>query len=159
MNAPSLKTNTYSQNRVDIIAELSSRLDKFRRLSEGRYVFSCPLHRDTNPSASLTIKPDGKVLMRCFSCNANGLEICNAIGVDPVLMYPPTDRHNYEKQQRSGFSAWQLLHALEKDILVVLIAINDFLLNDKKPCQSDVDYLTDVCKRINEGLRYLEGKQ
>ncbi|MCO6428240.1 CHC2 zinc finger domain-containing protein [Nitrosomonas communis] len=154
MNAP-LKTTTLKQNRVDILPHLQ----KVKRVGEGRYLACCPVHDDKNPSMTVTVKPDGVVVMYCHACGAKGLDIVNALGIDPSALFPLADNPRYEKQQRSGFSAWQLLHALEKDLLVVLIAINDFLLNGKKPCQSDVDYLTDVCKRINEALQYLEGRK
>jgi hypothetical protein len=63
------------------------------------------------------------------------------------------------KKNKQGFSAWQLLHALERDLFVVLIAANRYLIGGERPCQPDVDYLKNVCIRINEALQYLEGRR
>lgn len=139
------------------INQLLACLKKVKKVGQDKWVASCPAHNDKSPSLAVTQKPDGIILVKCFGCGANGLDVINALGLDPSSLFPPSDKPKYGKQTRKGFSSWQLLHTLEKDILTVLIAINDFLLNDQKPCQSDVDYLTEVCKRINEGLTYLEG--
>ncbi len=153
MVAP-LAKNKYQSN-IDIL----SYLQKVKPISEGRYISLCPCHNDRKPSLNITIKPGGVILIHCFSCGANGQAVCDALGIDVTALFPPIDRPRYEKQPKSGFSAWQLLHALEKDLLVVLIAVNRYLLESENPCQSDVDYLTKVCQRINEALQYLEGKR
>ena len=136
-----------------------SSLSKVKKVDIGKYVALCPCHDDKNPSLAVTIKPDGITLIHCFGCGASGLDVCNVLGIEPSALFPPSNNPKYEKQSRSGFSAWQLLNALEKDLLVVLIATNRYLIEGERPCQSDVDYLAEVCKRINEGLRYLEGKR
>jgi hypothetical protein len=156
MNSTPLKTATY---QPDILSLLSTKLNKFKRLSDGRFIACCPVHNDKTPSLSISLKPGGVTLMRCFGCGANGQSVCDILGIPVTTLFPPVDNPRYERQIRQGFSAWQLLHALEKDLLVVLVAVKRYLLQGEKPCQSDVDYLTEVCVRINEGLTYLEGKQ
>lgn len=145
-------------SNVDV---LLGALQKVRKVGQDKWIGCCamPDHNDKNPSTGVTLKPDGTILIRCFGCGANGLDIVNALGLEPSILFPQSDNPKYEKQNRYGFSAWQLLHALEKDLLVVLIAINRYLIEGERPCQSDVDYLTDVCKRINEALQYLEGRR
>lgn len=134
-------------------------LQKVKRISESRYVALCPCHNDKTPSLAVTLKPDGVTLIHCFGCGASGLDICNALGIAPTALFPSSDNPRYEKQNKQGFSAWQLLHALERDLLVVLIAANRYLIGSERPCQSDVDYLKDVCVRINVALQYLEGRR
>ena len=136
-----------------------TRLQKVKRISEGRYVAICPCHNDKTPSLAITLKPDGVTLIHCFGCGASGLDICNALGIFPAVLFSPSDNPRYEKQNRQGFSAWQLLHVLERDLLVVLIAVNRNLIGGEQLCQSDVDYLKGVCVRINEALQYLEGRR
>jgi len=136
-----------------------SRLQKVKRISEGKYVATCPCHNDKTPSLAVTLKPDGVTLIHCFGCGASGLDICNALGISPAALFPPSNNPRYEKQNRQGFSAWQLLHVLERDLLVVLIAVNRNLIGGEQLCQSDVDYLKGVCVRINKALQYLEGKR
>lgn len=134
-------------------------LQKVKRISEGRYVAICPCHNDKNPSLAVTLKPDGVTLIHCFGCGASGLDICNALGIAPAALFPPSDNPRYEKQNKQGFSAWQLLHVLERDLLVVLVAANRYLIGSERPRQSDVDYLKNVCVRINDALQYLESRR
>ncbi|SFI96411.1 phage/plasmid primase, P4 family [Nitrosomonas sp. Nm34] len=49
-----------ASTRSDVLSELSTKLNKFKRISEGRYIACCPVHNDKNPSLSLgiTLKPD-----------------------------------------------------------------------------------------------------
>jgi hypothetical protein len=141
------------------INQLLSSLQKVRKVGQDKWIACCVVHNDKTPSVGLTLKPDGVILLRCFGCGASGLDIVKALGLDPSILFPLSDKPRYEKQSRQGFSAWQLLHALEKDLLVVLIAINRYLIEGERPCQSDVDYLTEICKRINEALQYLEGRR
>lgn len=138
--------------RIDIL----SHLEKVKRLSEGRYIALCPCHNDSKPSLNVTTRSDGMIVMHCFPCGANGLAVCQALGINPASLFPITDNLKYEKQPRLGFSAWQLLHALEKDMLVVLIAAR-MLTNGKALPESDINYLSEVVTRISEALHYLEG--
>lgn len=144
------------QPRDDIAATISSRAKKFKRVGEGRYMFSCFLHQDNNPSGALTVKQDGTVLLHCFSCGANGLDICNALGIDPSSLFPPTDNPRYEKQQRHGFSAWQLLHALQPD-LVRLLVIATMLQETGSLTEDDRAFLSGLVIRLNEGIGHMEG--
>lgn len=132
-------------------------LQKVRATGKGKWIACCPVHGDKSPSLGITQKDEDKILIHCFGCGASGPQVCEALGVDPAALFPATDKPKYERQPRSGFSAWQLLHALEKDLLVVQIATTDFLINGKKPCQEDANFLAGVCERISEGLEYLEG--
>lgn len=143
---------TSTPTRIDILSHLT----KVKRLSEGRYIACCPVHNDRRPSLNVTIKPDGVILIKCFSCGANGLDVCQALDVEPSALFPNSNNPKYEKQPRLGFSAWQLLHALEKDLLTVLIAAR-MLVNGEILPQSDVDYLSEVVIQLGEVLEYLEG--
>lgn len=131
------------------------RLDKVKPVGDGRFMACCPVQQEKNPSLAVTQKPDGLVLIHCFSCGASGIDVCNALGVDPSSLFPPSANPKYEKQPRLGFSAWQLLNALEKDALMVLIAARMLLSGETLP-ESDVVYLGEVVVRISEALQYLE---
>lgn len=143
-----------TSTRIDIL----SLLQKVKRLSDGRYIAICPCHNDSKPSLNITIKENGVILIKCFPCGANGLAVCQTLGVDPTSLFPPSDNPKYEKQPHLGFSAWQLLYALEKDIIVVLIAAR-MLSNGKALPESDIKYLNDVLIRVHEALQYLEGNR
>lgn len=147
-NAP-LKTNYDNANII-------SHLHKVKRISDGRYIALCPCHNDKKPSLNVAITPEGVVLIKCFACGATGLDVCEALGVKPSSLFPPNDNpSSYEIKKRQGFSAWQMLHAIEKDALVVLIAARMLLSGEILP-EYDVTYLGEVVVRISEALRYLE---
>lgn len=144
--------------RDEPIIHRLANLPKFKKLSTGRYVACCPVHGDKHPSLSITQKPDGVWVLHCFSCGANGQAVCDSLGIDVTSLFPPSDNRRYEKQHKQGFSAWQLLQCLEKD-LIVIVAAADMLRNGEVLPDSDRQYLSEVILRVNDGLRYLEGKQ
>lgn len=105
---------------------------------------------------TVTVKPDGFIVMFCHGCGAKGLDVCNALGIDPSSLFPPTDDPKYEKQQRSGFSAWQLLNALQPD-LVRLLVISNMLREIEAMTEEDRAFIAGLVIRLNESIGYLEG--
>lgn len=142
----------------DNLTEIISRLSKVKRTGNGKYIACCPAHNDNNPSLVLTQKPDGVVLMFCHSCGARGVAICEALNIDPSTLFPPSDNPRYQKAARSGFSAWQLLHALRTDLIRLLIIANDL---KKIGALSDDDrqFIAEVVLRLNDGISYMEGSR
>ncbi len=140
----------------DNLTEIISRLSKVKRTGNGKYIACCPVHSDRSPSLAITEKPDKMILLHCFGCGAGGVDICNALGIDPASLFPPNDNPRYEKKVRSGFSAWQLLHALYADLIRLLIIANDL---KKIGALSDDDrqFVSEIILRLNDGLSYLEG--
>lgn len=147
--------NTLQHNSSNL-HEIISILSKFRRIGEGRYVACCAVHQDRTPSLTVTQKPDGIILVHCFGCGVGGVDICNALGINPSTLFPPTDNPKYEKRNRGGFSAWQLLHALQGDLIRLLVVAND-LKKLNALSSDDRDFVAEVILRLNDGLSYLEG--
>ncbi|MBL8500472.1 MAG: hypothetical protein JNL77_07830 [Nitrosomonas sp.] len=131
-------------------------LRKVKKTGEGRYVAQCLFHEDKTPSAALTQKPDGTILVHCFSCGASGLDFCNTLGIDPSTLFPPTNDLRYEKKKRSGFSAWQLLYALHADLIRLLIIVND-LQKVGALSGDDREFVAEIILRLNDGISYMEG--
>lgn len=66
-------------------------LDKVKQRGD-RLWACCPVHQDKTPSLTLK-EQDGMVLMHCFGCNANGLQVVEALGLPAsVLFLKPLDR-------------------------------------------------------------------
>ena len=67
---------------------LKAILDKLKKVKvvNGKTWACCPVHKDNNPSMTLTER-DGKVLIHCFSCQASGLEVVNALGLSPNVLF------------------------------------------------------------------------
>ena len=145
-----------SQHDSGNLHEIISRLNKVRRIGEGRYVACCAVHPDKNPSLTVTQKPDGIILIHCHGCGAGGVDICNALGIDPANLFPPSDNPKYQKQTRNGFSSWQLLNALRTDLIRLLVIAND-LKKLNVLSVDDRDFIAEIILRLNDGLSYLNG--
>ena len=68
-----------------MLEEILNHLDKVKKTASG-YIACCPAHNDRNPSMSVTEK-DGVVLMHCFSCGANGLDVANSLQISPSALF------------------------------------------------------------------------
>jgi len=68
-----------------VLEEILNHLDKVKKTASG-YIACCPVHNDRNPSMSVTEK-DGVVLMHCFSCGANGLDVANSLQISPSALF------------------------------------------------------------------------
>lgn len=145
------------KNDGDNLTEIISRLSKVKKTGDGKYIACCPVHSDKHPSLGVTQKPGGVILIRCFGCGATGVDICNALGIDPANLFPPTDNPKYEKRKsHSGFSAWLLLNALRVDLVRLLVVANDLKLIEALS-SDDRDFIAEVILRLSDGLSYLEG--
>jgi hypothetical protein len=68
------------------IDALLARLEGVRRHGVN-YVARCPSHQDNQPSLSLTVAPDGKVLVHCFSgCETDSILL--ALGITWQDLFP-----------------------------------------------------------------------
>jgi hypothetical protein len=64
----------------DRVASLLEKLSGVRQESEGQWSARCPSHEDANPSLSIGIGDDGRVLLNCFSgCDLES--ICTALSI------------------------------------------------------------------------------
>jgi hypothetical protein len=78
------------------VEQILQRLDKVRKQGDG-YVACCPVHDDKNPS--MTIKDVGdKILAYCFSCQAKGPEIMQALGL-PISVIFKDNSNDFDKLQ------------------------------------------------------------
>lgn len=93
-----------------MIDELLDRLEKVKRTGKDKWVACCPVHGDKNPSMSVAEK-DGRVLCHCFACNANGLEVVQALGLSPSVLF--------EKPLEQGYIPKRVYEELEMDRLVI----------------------------------------
>ncbi len=91
--------------------------------------------------------------MRCFA-GCTTYEIVSAIGLNLSDLFPPSDDPKYTKQSRSGFSAWQLLHALKTDLVRLLIIANDLKKIDALSAD-DRKFISEVILRLNDGIVYM----
>ncbi len=117
--------------------KLLERLEKVKCTGAGRWVARCPAHDDKHPSLAVTEKPDGIVLVKCFTgCGMDS--IVGAVGLEPSDLFPDKPPEPlYEKaKKREFFHAKDVLAALEHEVLIVYCAANTIqrrgYLNDEE---------------------------
>lgn len=93
-----------------MIEELLDRLEKVRSTGKDKWVACCPVHGDKNPSMSVAEK-DGRVLCHCFACGANGLEVIQALGLSPSVLF--------DKPLEPGYIPKKVYEEAEIDRLVI----------------------------------------
>ena len=64
-------------------------LEGVKSSGANRWMALCPVHGDRSPSMGIKECSDGTVLMNCFACGANGMEIAEAAGVSVSELFPP----------------------------------------------------------------------
>jgi hypothetical protein len=60
---------------------------KYRRVGDARWMCQCPAHDDKNPSLSLALSADGKLLMHCFA-GCETPDILAAVGLEWRDLWP-----------------------------------------------------------------------
>ena len=68
------------------LANILNALDKVTKTGNGSYKSLCPCHAENTPS--LTVKEiDNKVMIHCFGCGANGMEVMKYLGLDSSELF------------------------------------------------------------------------
>ena len=70
-------------------------LDKLRANGKNKWRSRCPVHNGSNATAlSIVQWSDGAFGVKCFSCDANGTDVFNALGLplDELFGYKTLDR-------------------------------------------------------------------
>ena len=65
-----------------------AKLEKVRKANHrsDRWYACCPCHEDKHPSLCITIA-NNRILMHCFACEANGLDVCNELKINPRNLF------------------------------------------------------------------------
>jgi len=137
------------------IDNILATLDKVKSLGGGKYRACCPAHNDKTPSLNIKDLEDGRIIMHCFGCGANGIEIIKAMGLDPGDLFPdplPGDQHGY-KRNRNAYPATQKLKSLQFETSIVLLAAYK-ILKDGALNTVDVKRLEESYKLISEAVTY-----
>lgn len=115
------------------VDRLLSRLERVRSTGPGRWSASCPgpLHNrgDKNPSLSVAVGDDGRVLLRCFAgCEAS--VIVAAIGLALSDLFPPralTQAGPIPAHLRAKISDKDLLEIIRREVAIVATAGEEML--------------------------------
>ena len=87
------------------IEDILSRFEGVEQQSPDSWMARCPAHGDNNPSLSITRKPDGKVLMHCFTgCTVE--EICAAVGLKLSDLMPERAKAEKPARKKRDLGKW-----------------------------------------------------
>jgi len=123
-----------------MVEELLDRLEKVRSTGKNKWKACCPVHGDRNPSMDIEEK-DGKVLVHCKACNANGLEVVQALALPASVLF--------EKPLEKGYIPKRIIEEVELDRLVVRMAEED-KKKGKPLSYNDFNRLRLAKKRVKE---------
>jgi hypothetical protein len=105
------------------IDQFLNKLDKVKSRGHNKWLACCPVHSDKTPSLAISLAEGDRLLFHCFGCGANGIEICKALDINPVELFPK-EQVNY-KRERVPFPADQILAALAQEATILELAAND----------------------------------
>ena len=115
---------TSSTNRTQPASRVLARLERVVDRGYGQFFACCPAHDDTNPSLSIKILDDGRVLIRCFAGCAID-EVLRALRLELSDLYP-----NARQAAVATPAYWNyrdLLLLARREIQVAVIAVGDVL--------------------------------
>jgi hypothetical protein len=105
---------TGAPQRLPHLERILSRLSGLVSAGPNKWRARCPAHDDHEPSLSIGLGDDGRVLLHCFAgCSAE--EVVLALGLDVGDLFPPTDAKVHEGGNPAGEGATAQPHAVTGD--------------------------------------------
>lgn len=62
--------------------QILAALDKVKSTGANKWKALCPCHSEKTPSLHIKIADNGHVMIYCFGCGANGVDVCRELGVN-----------------------------------------------------------------------------
>ena len=119
-------------------------LEKVRCTGKNTWIACCCCHDDNTPSLSLTEQNDN-LLIHCFACDANGKDVCEALGLDPSILF--SDNFKPGSYVKPKIPAADILACLDSEIIFMSL-VNRQLLAGQPLRDEDVNRLKLTDKRI-----------
>ena len=94
--------------------ELLALLERVRKTSNG-YRASCPVHGEDKDHSLSIAHRDGRIIMHCFACQANGMDVVSELGISPNILFD--ERREFVKDPN-----WMLRKTQMEDDTLILIA-------------------------------------
>lgn len=132
-----------------MIDDLLSRLDRVRQTGSGRWIASCPTRNDRNPSMTIRLLDDGRVLLHDHG-GASAHEILDALGLDWSALFPE-DTKPQDKPQRRPFPAMDVMRCVAFEALIVLTA-GGKLLSGEHLDEDEMQRVATACGRLQAAV-------
>lgn len=137
-----------------MINNLLDKLQKVRTTKHNEWVACCPVHDDHTPSLGIKLTDDGKILCKCFGCQAGGPEVIQAVGMNISDLFPPSpENENYTRQKRTLISAETILKVLAYEANIISLAACD-IANGAPIGKDDAKRILLANERIRNALEY-----
>lgn len=130
------------------IERILSYFSKVKSMGGHKYMASCPKHVDKTPSLAIKERSGGTILMHCFSCGANGVEICQALGIEPTELFPDSNPAAKKHYPRSAINN-RSINALRDDFVRLLIIANG-MKNAGDLSEDDRKFIADLAIKVND---------
>ena len=101
-----------------------ARLDRVRQTGNARWTARCPAHEDKNPSLSVAMGDDGRVLVRCFA-ECSIVDIAAGAGVTVADLMPERLANDRYRPIRKPFPAADVIEMLKTELLIVQLCAWD----------------------------------
>lgn len=132
------------------IENLLSKLHKVKSTGKGRWLCSCPAHKDKSPSMHIQLSDDGKILINC-KAGCDTYSILKSIGLDWEDVMPEKATHHRQKPKKQVLYASEALELIRYEARIVLacaIAMRNGTMTGK-----DLDRLEICMQRINKATK------
>ena len=137
------------ESPIDLIL---SRLERVKSTGPGRWSACCPgplhNHGDKNPSLSIAVGDDGRVLLKCFA-GCDVASIVAALGLELADLFPPrliTHADPIPSHQRPKISDRDLLQIIRREVCVVATAGEELVIMPLS--LPDLDRLRTASRRL-----------
>jgi hypothetical protein len=131
------------------IDQLLDKLEKVRRAGPNKWLACCPAHADKNPSLSIRLADDDRILIHCFSgCSAHEIVSSVGLGLEDLM---PENPQGYDRTRARvpRFSKSELFDRLLHESTVLRLAIRQ-LLTGKGLSDSDLQSVIKAENLIDE---------
>lgn len=137
------------------IGDLLNRLERVRRMGEGRWIACCPAHSDKHPSLNIKLGNDDVILLQCRSGGCSAHDIVSAVGMSLTDLFPKTD-HHHSPRQKYPFSAREILAAMVPESFCIAL-IGKQMSQGISPDEKTLQTLLKAVERISAAHSYAEG--
>lgn len=127
------------------MSEILQHLDGLKKTGSG-YLAQCPAHKDNDPSLTVSIQGDGKVLLHCFAgCSVH--DILGSLGLPYSVLFGD-DNFDYQLNQKNKKTLFDRKQFM-RDYIIAKVAEAD-ALNGKKLNSTDTATAKASIDRLNK---------
>lgn len=135
------------------IDNILNALSGVKKIGQRRHKALCPVHQEKTPSLHITELDGDRIVMHCFGCGANGVEICQAAGIDLDSLFPEKLPQEGFKRERTPFPASDILKSMAHEAKIISMAA-EHIAKGFSLAQIDSDRITMASILIDEALNY-----